>query len=481
MSTVPVRPKRPPLESWYTLFGYLAVLIVLVITTGISYRNALTVFDHAHLVAHTLEVRTELQRSLAAISNSESGQRGFIITGDPIYLNKYGEDIAEARGYVDQLINTTADNPGQRDRAIELRKEVDDKAAEMDGVVTDFRALGFEAAKNRIITGPGKGYMDSIRAQVKSMEEVEGDLLTKRQRNRDASARNAEVAFFTGTGISFVLLTAVYFIVQRSQREQKRQQESLEVEILQRQESQAELDRVNRELQRSNRELQDFAFVASHDLQEPLRKIQAFGERLGTRNREHFDEESVDYLERMQAAAKRMQGLINDILNLSRVTTKGQAFQPVDLNVTLAEVLDDLHARLEETGGTVKSELLPTLMADPVQMHLLLQNLVGNALKFRKSDAPSVINVLPLEAPSRVGFTVADNGIGFDERFADRIFTVFQRLHGRGEYDGSGVGLAICRKIVERHGGQISASSAVGEGATFTVLIPARPLSKEKK
>jgi len=240
-------------------------------------------------------------------------------------------------------------------------------------------------------------------------------------------------------------------------------------------------------LERSNRELQDFASVASHDLQEPLRKIQAFGDRLKTRCAEQLTDEGRDYLARMQSAAGRMQTLINDLLTFSRVTTKTRPFSEVDLGRVAREVLSDLEVRLEQVGGRVELGELPVIDADPLQMRQLLQNLIGNALKFRRPDEPPLVRVgaVPVDpfeagvaaatpASGAYRLSVADNGIGFDEKYLDRIFTVFQRLHGRDAYEGNGVGLAVCRRIAERHGGAITAESEPGRGATFHVTLPAR-------
>lgn len=237
------------------------------------------------------------------------------------------------------------------------------------------------------------------------------------------------------------------------------------------------------QLERSNRELVDFAFVASHDLQEPLRKIQAFGERLRTRSSTQLDEQALDYLTRMQNAAARMQTLIQDLLAFSRVTTKAQPFRSIALDEVAAEVLSDLEVRIEQTGATVEVGPLPRLMADRTQMRQLLQNLIANALKFRAKERAPVVKLsartVQAEDGERIELSVQDNGIGFEPKYAERIFGLFQRLHGRGEYEGSGVGLAICRKIAERHGGSITAASVPGHGATFNVTLPARHPGKE--
>ena len=238
-------------------------------------------------------------------------------------------------------------------------------------------------------------------------------------------------------------------------------------------------------LKKSNQELQDFAYVASHDLQEPLRKVITFGDRLKDRYDGVIGEQGRDYINRMQNAAERMQTLINDLLTYSRVTTKAQPFVPVDLTKIAHEVIADLEVRIEQTGGHVEIGDLPTIDADPFQMRQLLQNIIGNALKFHKKGEPPRVKIhcAILNRPDHQDshshddmcqIIVEDHGIGFDEKYAEQIFAVFQRLHGKQEYEGTGVGLAVCRKIIERHGGNITAKSTPGKGATFIMNLPAK-------
>ena len=251
----------------------------------------------------------------------------------------------------------------------------------------------------------------------------------------------------------------------------------------------AELATSMEALGRSNRELEQFASVASHDLQEPLRKIQAFGDRLQAKYADGLGEQGRGYVERMQASAARMRNLIDALLAFSRVTTKAQPFVPVDLAATAREVVSDLEGRLQQSGGRVEVGSLPTIDADPSQMRQLLQNLVANALKFHKPGEPPLVRVEArlVNGASGNGLTdlryeiaVSDNGIGFDEIYLDRIFEVFQRLHSRQEYEGTGVGLAICHRIVERLGGSITAKSAPDQGATFLVTLPVQQSKEEK-
>ena len=235
----------------------------------------------------------------------------------------------------------------------------------------------------------------------------------------------------------------------------------------------------HRELERSNAALDEFASVASHDLQEPVRKILSFGDLLSTTAGVTLDGVARGHLTRMLSAAARMRTLISDLLLYSQVSTRVQPFVSTDLARIAKEVIADLETAIAESGGRVEVGELPVIAADPLQMRQLLQNLLGNALKYRRNDTPPVVR---LSCASNDGqyraITVTDNGIGFNEKYAGKIFGMFVRLHGRAEYAGSGIGLAICRKIVERHGGTIAATSTAGQGATFTVTLPVTQAAK---
>src|SRR5262249_50534669 len=247
-----------------------------------------------------------------------------------------------------------------------------------------------------------------------------------------------------------------------------------------------QLQEVGSRLEESNRELEGFAFTASHDLQEPLRKILLFSDRLKGKYGEQIGEQGRDYLERMQNAAVRMQSLIDGLLTLSKVTSSARAPVPVNLSEAAKEALSDLEPRIEQAGGRVQIEDLPTIEGDPLQLSLLMQNLIGNAVKFRSPSRPPVVRVFSLsehedsrlprglagEAVCRIA--VQDNGIGFDERHADRIFGIFERLESRSQYDGAGIGLATCRKIAERHGGGITAPPPLGARAQYINTPPNR-------
>ncbi len=262
--------------------------------------------------------------------------------------------------------------------------------------------------------------------------------------------------------------------------------DSLQGEIAERMAAEKALQGAMKELQRSNKELEQFAYIASHDLKEPLRKVKIFGQRLQERYQNVLDDRGRDYLSRMENAIFRMEKLIDDLLILSRVTSKAQPFQPVDLNQICEEVVKDLEVRVEQTGGRVVVHPLPRIDADAVQMRQLFQNLIGNALKFHRKEAPPVVEIQ--EVPSPVVceaaaaapadwccIEVRDNGIGIEPAYLERVFKPFHRLHTRNEYEGTGMGLAVCQKIVDRHGGQIHLRSTPGEGSVFSILLPKNP------
>ncbi len=246
-----------------------------------------------------------------------------------------------------------------------------------------------------------------------------------------------------------------------------------------------ELTRSNEALARSNRDLEEFAFVASHDLQEPLRKVQAFGDRLARLSGDQLTGDAKDCLARMLDGARRMQTMVTDLLTFSRITSQAPTFRAVNLGEIAQEVVHDLEVQIEEAKGRVEIGTLPMIEADPRQMRHLFQNLTVNALKFRRDGVAPVVRLSGAirnddkrvagqngTVPALCDITVEDNGIGFDQKYESRIFEVFQRLHDRNRYPGTGMGLALCRKIAEFHGGTIAAMGEPGEGSTFKITLP---------
>ncbi len=236
-----------------------------------------------------------------------------------------------------------------------------------------------------------------------------------------------------------------------------------------------ELDRINSRLTQSNAELEKFAYIASHDLQEPLRKIQAFGDRLHKRSETFDDEKSIDYIDRMQKSATRMRSLIDDLLRFSRVGSEDFTLKETNLNEVLNQVLDDLYLSIDEKSAQIKFEKLPIILGESSKLYQVFLNLLTNGLKFSKANQAPIITITSQqvlkESIKYWQIKIQDNGIGFEQEYADKIFEVFQRLHGRSQYQGTGIGLAICKKIMEKHNGMVYVESELGKGACFILLF----------
>ena len=257
----------------------------------------------------------------------------------------------------------------------------------------------------------------------------------------------------------------------RNITQRKRISERLLAEISEHKRAREKLKRIVTELERSNSELEQFAYVASHDLQEPLRMVSSYTQLLARRYKGKLDADADEFINFAVDGANRMQRLIQDLLEYSRVGTRGKPFKPTDCAVVYDRALVNLHIAVEDSSAVVTHNNLPTVMVDSSQLVQLFQNLIGNAIKFHGKGAPR-IHVSAEQKDNDWVFSVSDNGIGIDPQYADRIFVIFQRLHKNTEYSGSGIGLAICKKIVERHGGRIWMESELGKGTTFYFTIP---------
>ncbi|WP_417522112.1 sensor histidine kinase [Marinobacter sp.] len=253
-----------------------------------------------------------------------------------------------------------------------------------------------------------------------------------------------------------------------------RTKQRLEQEIEQRTQLEQHQQRQTRALERSNEDLEQFAFIASHDLREPLRKLMAFTQMLMTGKYGEFNEKGEQFVRYIREAAERMDALLNSLLSYSRISSSDDGHEDMSLQRIVEEACRDLQLRIDDTNASVQFGDLCSVHGDPAQLRPLMQNLISNSLKYCSPDTPPVIEITtrPSELPGRCEVTVTDNGIGFDAAYKDQIFDVFKRLHGRGEFEGTGMGLAICRKIVERHGGTISAEGREGEGARFRFDLP---------
>ncbi len=480
------------------------VFLVLIANSLLSYFNFSYVAQSAGQVKAQNDKMLLTNQLLILMINAETGHRGFVITGEEQYLQPYQQALSKLDQQLALIREAFQGDALQLEREDRLKDNINLKLNEMKEILDLRNARGFEAAREHMKLDVGLKYMDDVRTLIQSMNDHEREQLAVLVEHV-AESRSRALAMLVAGSIVLVGMSVAAFTLIRQQlkfrssmehllRESNAELEqrvqhrteallitnvSLQEEIEERKRLEEQAVKFTTELQGSNRELEQFASVASHDLQEPLRKIQAFSDRLVTKYRDQIDDNGKEYIDRIQFSAGRMRRLIEDLLTFSRVSTKGKSFAPVDLNEVLKGVLVDLEVRIQETHATIAIDSLPTIEADELQMRQLFQNLLGNGLKFHRPGVPTELQLKVRntsnsvhEEPSFCEMTFTDNGIGFENQYAERIFQLFQRLHGRSDYEGTGMGLAICKKIVERHGGTISAEGFPGTGAAFTVRLP---------
>jgi PAS domain S-box-containing protein len=580
--------------------GFAATLLVLGLNAWWSFSNIHQLIAKDAWIAHTFQVRANLEALINSVVEGEGAVRGYLINGDDEFLKSYRADTRLIPGTIARLRYLTRDNPSQQQRLSDLDPLVAHRLDLLEKLILSSAGgtTGKDTAK--ALVSSGRKATDAIRKLLMEMESAEARLLELRTEQSEHSGRIAVLSLIIASAMNALLLCLIYYLVHRDIIWRELEQTKLKLseekfrrifqysadqisivslvddtfldvnnefvkatgfareemigkktdelslwlnnqqrdrivgaytktgfvkneeadfrrkdgstfpallslvviefdgqpctmsmgrDITDLKRRQEQLKDFATNLERSNRDLEDFARVASHDLQEPLRKIQAFGDRLTAKYRDVLGEQGRDYLDRMRNAAGRGETLIQDLLTFSRVSSKAQPFVRVDLSQVAKEVLSDLELRISESRGSVEVGDLPVVDADPTQMRQLLQNLIGNALKFHRKDTAPEIRVTGKllngvngngvsKARGLYELTVEDNGIGFEEQYAERIFKIFQRLHSREAYEGTGIGLAVCRKIVERHGGEITATSSPGFGATFKIRLPAEQIAE---
>jgi PAS domain S-box-containing protein len=441
------------------------------------------------------------------ISYETTEQRADLLEGDelkPFWFNFTYKPLKDASGNVYAILHMAVDVTTQVMARQQLKQAQESLATAIDvaglGTWQIYPLTGEVIFSDRVKEWTGYGPDEPmtledalncvpqkeivIQAIEEALQTSDGQLaveyrLINRKTGQERIISSQGQVFFDESGAPQVIVGASFDITLQRMNEQE-----LSRLVAQRTH---ELELANHDLQRSNDNLQQFAYVASHDLQEPLRKIQSFSSLLQDQYAQGIDERGRDILFRVQQAGERMSTLIRDLLNYSRISTRQQVFEPVSLQKILDDVLDLLDLRIQQTGAVINASNLPTVRGDESQLRQLFQNLLSNALKFSLPDQPPVINVTTVvvkadKVPNSSGrislaakFTkidVSDNGIGFEQKYADRIFQVFQRLHSHSQYAGTGVGLAICQRVAENHGGAITATSQPGKGTTFSVYLP---------
>ncbi|QJB34210.1 CHASE3 domain-containing protein [Chitinophaga oryzae] len=456
--------------------GFFIAFTVIIAASIFSYLVAKNLLDNAGRLNHAIEVSKRLEVITRQLKEAEAAIRGYNLTKDSSFLNPTMQErsMRIEKEYL-LLRKITADNPLQQKHLDTLRQLLTIKYEQlMSGSQT------VTVARRETSVKEGEKAADRLDRKVQDMIRIEESLVHEKSKLfHFFSVLWVPVIFISSIvailiGIySYVTLTREFRLQLHIESKMKSYQRDLQQNISL--------------LNKTNQELEQFAYVASHDLQEPLRKISTFSDRLQMKYKENLPPDAIQLIDRMVSAVARMRVLINDLLVFSRAgRITPESITRVDMNVLLQEVLTDLEVTLEEKKVTVTYDSLPEIEGSDTSFHQLFQNILANAIKFASPDRPLVITIRQQVLTGKeLGFvkenrwdasfcriSIADNGIGFDPAFAERIFLIFQRLHGISEYTGTGIGLAICKKIVDSHNGFIFAEGQPGQGATFVVVLP---------
>lgn len=452
--------------------GFITALVLIASGFAISFYSYNQYGGDVKRIRHTYEVIGVLQNILSLMKDVETSARGYVITNDTTYLEPYQTAQRLLPGQITQLRELVKDNKAQVQNEVMLEKLIQDKLA-----VTEVR-LGVKPfdKKNLAVSKESQRRMDLLRRHVAMMTTTEQTLMGTRNHQAERSFRNTLLIIFLLSLLTFLALVVSYRLLEQELIRRQQNEDQLR-------EYEAKLRGQIRQLEASNEELERFAFVASHDLQEPLRKIQSFANLITDRYGNLFDADSMMFMNKISHSAERMSKLIKDLLNFSRISNHQETFKSVQLSDIVQRILDDQELRIKALNVKVEVGHLPVIQAVASQMDHLFTNLISNALKFIRPGVQPLLRIQakPVDGnayteliPDQryVEITVEDNGIGFDEKYVDHIFKVFQRLHGKSAFEGTGIGLAICKRVVVYHHGYITAQSRPNEGTTFVIVLP---------
>jgi len=461
------------------------IAVIPILLLGASLWRRAQYRELTGMVDQTREVQMAIQDLLVSLTDAETGRRGYILTGDANYLAALDGTAIQAPAIVDHLANLTRDNAVQQGNVRALGRLVNERLEllkQTSRLQQD--AVGREEKQ--------KGLSESAQiSRVMSEMMAEEDRLLNLRKQATALAESEANALYVFGSLAIILLLFwAYRIVLRyaagrdqAEFEVHQANNQLQVKIIQ-------LDRLNSELEarvqertvsleRSNRDLQQFAFVASHDLQEPLRMVVSYLGLLGKSFHGKLDAEAETFMKFAVDGATRMQALIRDLLAYAQAGSQTPVLAPTRLGDVVGQARYSLLASIRETGAEITADPLPAVDVDPLKMSLVFQNLISNAIKFRRPTENPRIHIEARKVAAEWHVSVCDQGIGFDPKYAEKIFGAFQRLHGKGEYPGTGIGLAICKRIIEGHGGRIWAEARPGSGATFHFTLPEAADSSE--
>ena len=460
-------------KAFLGIFSTMAIsLLTLILFLSLAYQRSLETKMRTDAVEHTYRVRLTTKDLLEAMLNIETGARGYLITHNKPYLQPFVEGNGNIKRLYKSLKELVKENAIQVERLDSLERFTNIK---LKLIQTNIGIIDSGGKADMILVQEGKQVMDEIRGVTTRFLTLEEQFQREREQYQNEADRKLRLYSMIFSGLALLFLLIFFRILYRELRRRFDAQLMLEQKIT--------------ELKRANIEMEQFSNIASHDLQEPLRKIRTFSERLLRKHSDSLDEDGKFNITRINDAALRMQTLINDLLTFSHTTNINEKnYESVNLNQVIESITEELTLMISDKKAQISTipAVLPTLNAIPFQIHQLFSNLISNAIKYSQKGLDPVINIThEVVIGSDLGdiegimpdnyyyhFMVIDNGIGFESIYAEKIFVIFQRLHTRNEYAGTGIGLAICRRIVANHNGFISAESQEGIGSTFHIYLP---------
>jgi signal transduction histidine kinase len=463
-----------------TVFVWIAAIPILLLGASLWTRERNR--ELIRMVNHTRDVQVAIQDLLVSLNDAETGRRGYVLTGEPNYLAEVDAAAAKSSAMVHRLTELTQDNPAQQLNAHALEQTINDRL-ELLKQTAQLGSAGQNDAVRELEKRSGLAASTKISKVVADMMAEESGLLDLRKQATAAGDWEATALLIAGSIATILLLLWAYRIVRQYAAGRDRAELEVHQANNQLQEKLIQLDRLNQELEdrvkertagleRSNQDLQQFAFVASHDLQEPLRMVSSYLGLLGKTCQGKLDAEAEKYIGFAVEGAARMQALIRDLLAYAQVSTQAPVLTRTRLSDVVNQARYALLASVRETGAEIATEPLPEVEVDALKMSLVFQNLLSNAIKFRQPGGKPCIQIAARKEDGEWRISVRDRGIGFDPKYAKKIFGAFQRLHGKAEYPGTGIGLAICSRIIDGHGGRIWAEAHPGAGATFHFTLP---------
>ena len=450
--------KKDAANERKTLVGFMASVVLLILVFTLATLAVRGYGSTNRWVAHSHEVVAELAGLGASLAEAESAWRGFIRSGDPAYLRERDAVLTRLDQHLQTAKQLTLDNALQQSRLQEMESTLEKRHEQINVLIALAQSQGLAAAQRDPISEDVHKATLQVSAQINQLEHEESKLLAKR-RGADAAWANGLIAAF-----STLLLTVVGVLVWLSLR--------VRTETRARARHAEALDRLNLSLQAANRELESFSYSVSHDLRSPLRAIDGYSLMLEEDYAPQLDETARRYIKTIRAGSQRMAALIDDLLTFSRLSRQSLNRQTVDMNTLVRRAVAEVLESQPEPKPAVNIAQLPSVPGDPALLRQVWTNLISNAVKYSAKSATPEVQIRAATEGRQVRYEVQDNGVGFDMKYADKLFGVFQRLHSMDEYPGTGVGLAIVQRIINRHEGAVTAKGERGKGATFGFTLP---------